>query len=303
MRLSEWVAAIEARRIPRRWLLLISFGVAAIGVLAAMLRIPAGHRDTLVPRTATVKKGSLESRVSLSGIVSPRRRTSVTAPYNGYVRKIFVKIGDSVTEGAPLVSITQSLRAGEAGYPLRAPFSGTVVQLEKSEGEFAKENDAKDLILRIDDLSQLLVVAHASELDRVRMHPGQTAEIRASAIPDRVYRGVVRSLSLSAMDPESSARLEVRFSTRIEVLDPDSRLQPGMSAIVDIVTARKDHVLVLGHEFIRRKNGQATVTLADGRVRPVELGFESDDLAEVVSGVGEGEVVRQVDYMQSQGEG
>ena len=51
--------------------------------------------------------------------------------------KIYVKFGQHVKEGDPIVSLEQSLHSQhEEIYPLRAPFEGDVVQILHNEGEY-----------------------------------------------------------------------------------------------------------------------------------------------------------------------
>src|SRR4051794_29170910 len=66
-----------------------------------------------VARLGTVKRADLLRQVTVAGTVVPARRTVFTPPYNSYVRKLYVKLGDPVKAGDPIVSLAQSLR-GEA---------------------------------------------------------------------------------------------------------------------------------------------------------------------------------------------
>ena len=109
--------------------------------------------------TTTVKRQDLIQRVTIAGNIEPKRKTIVTAPFNGYVKKLYVRVGDKVKTGDPLVSVTQSLQSTDPVFPLRAPFAGTVVQVEKEEGEYVPKDSTTDYILRVDSLDELLVEA------------------------------------------------------------------------------------------------------------------------------------------------
>src|SRR5438309_1165925 len=91
-------------------------------------------------RTSPVKRIDLVQQVTVSGTIIPNRRTMFTPPYNGYVKKIFVDLGSEVKAGSPVVSLSQSLRGEDDAKPLRAPFSGTVVQVLKTEGEYVEQS-------------------------------------------------------------------------------------------------------------------------------------------------------------------
>mgnify|MGYP000863163838 CR=1 FL=1 len=247
----------------------------------------------------TVIKQDIMQRVTIAGTVTPLKKTIVTAPYNGYVKKLFVKIGDKVKQGDPIVSVVQSLQASDSSFPLRSPLSGVVVQIEKSEGEYVKEGDPKEFILRIDDTSKLYVVANAPEIDRVKVKAGQDAIINASAILSRKYKGVIRDLSLAAREKDQWSRSQVvEFPIRIEITDSDETIKSGMSVVIDVITAKKENVLTLRHEFIRRENEKHFVVLASGKRKDIQVGIQNEEGFEIVSGLREGERIKQIDFSE-----
>jgi multidrug efflux pump subunit AcrA (membrane-fusion protein) len=145
--------------------------------------------------SATVVRQDVIQRVTISGNIVPFRKTVITGPYKGYIRKMYVKIGDKVKVGDPIASVSTSLTVNDPAFPLRAPFAGVVVAVDKAEGEFVKESDPTDFIARIDDLSKFYIEAVAPEIERVKIKLGQEAIVRASAILDRTYKAVVREIS------------------------------------------------------------------------------------------------------------
>ncbi len=245
----------------------------------------------------TVIRQDIMQRVTIAGSVTPLKKTIITAPYNGYVKKLFVKVGDKVKQGDPIVSVVQSLQAGDNSFPLRSPLTGTVVQVEKSEGEFVKEGDPKEFILRIDDASKLYVMANAPEIDRVKVKAGQDAVIKASAILSRKYKGVIRELSLAAREKDQWSRSQVvEFPIRIEITDGDEMIKAGMSVVIDVITSKKENVLTLRHEFIRRDNEKYFVVSSSGKRKDIQVGIQNEEGFEIVSGLEEGEKIKQIDF-------
>ncbi len=221
------------------------------------------------------------------------------APYDGYIKKIFVKLGQKVQAGEPLVSVTQSLQSTEDVFPIRAPFSGVVTQVNKSEGQFTKQSDSKEFILRMDDLSKMFVNANAPELDIVKIQSGFATIIKVSAILARNYQGVVRDIFQAALSKESwGSRSQVEYLVKIEITDADPQLKPGMTAVVDIITNNKDDVLTLGHEFIQKENDQHFVLLKDGKRQDIKLGLQNESVFEILEGLTEGQEVQQVDFLK-----
>lgn len=280
------------------------FWIVLCGLLIA-LGIYLAKKITTKSETKPVVLGQvirkdLVQRITFAGVIASRRRTIITAPYSGYIKILYVKIGDRVKKGDPLVSITASLDSFEPVHPLRAPFSGVVTLVRKSEGEFAKENDAQDYVLRIDDISRFFVEAKVPEIDRLKVAIGQEAVIKASAISDIPFHGIVRRLSLAPEEKAQgfsfSGKTQVEYQVYIEITDSDTRIKPGMSAIIDVIAASAKQVLTIGHEFVHEDEGQSYVLLKDGTKREIKIGLRNDEIVEIVDGLNEGEEVRQVEF-------
>jgi multidrug efflux pump subunit AcrA (membrane-fusion protein) len=249
-------------------------------------------------QTFKVQKGELLQRVTIAGVIEALKTTVVTAPYDGYVQKIFVKIGDTVKEGDPLVSITQSLQATESVYPIRAPFGGTIVQVLKTEGQFVKQGDTKDFLIRLDDISKLYVNASVPEIDIVKIKKGQEAIVKASPILDRSYKGTVKDISLAATLQESyNNRSQAEYLVKLEILDIDEQLKPGMSTVLDIIPAKKSDILTVPHEYIDKQGEKYFVTSKDGAQKEIIVGMQNESIVEVVSGLKEGDEITQVDFI------
>ena len=268
--------------------------IIAISILKS--EILSSHQDV---RIGKVVQETLIQRVTIAGSVESNLNTVVTAPYDGYVKKIYVKLGEQIRSGDPMVSVAQSLQAVENVFPIRAPFSGTVTQIMKSEGQFVKQSDSKEFILRIDDLSKMYINANAPEIDVVKIQLGLETVIKISAVLSRNYKGIVREISLAATPKEQwGSRSQVDYLIKIEILDADFKLKPGMTAVVDIITSKKDNVLTLGHEFIQKENDNYFVILKDGSRRNIKVGLQNETAFEITDGLSESQDVQQVDFLK-----
>jgi len=279
------------------------FAFLLLAVLAFIyLRNRADTSAAWLESTSPVVRQNLIQRVTIAGTVQPFRKSFITAAYKGYVRKIFVQLGQEVKMGDAIASVGTSLTASEQVFPLRSPISGKIVQLPKAEGEFVKEADPTDFIVRIDDLTKLLVTANVPEMERVKIRIGQEAVVKASAILDRTYKAVVREATLAANENDKWQRSTVvEYPVRLELTDFDEKLRPGMSVLIDIVANKKDNVLTLRHEFIAQEKEQSFVTLANGERRDIHLGLQNDEMSEILDGVHEGDLVRKVDFSKMAG--
>ncbi|CAN5564656.1 hypothetical protein BH10BDE1_BH10BDE1_29380 [soil metagenome] len=250
-------------------------------------------------RLGKVQREDLVQRVTVAGTTEPIRTTIVAAPYDGYIKKIYVKLGQKIRAGDPIVSITQSIQSSESVFPIRAPFDGVVTQVLKNEGQFVKSGDAKEFIARLDDLSKMFINANSPEIDVLKIKTGYEAVIKVSAVLAKKYKGVVREISQAATLKEQwGSRTQVEYLVKIEVTDADENLKPGMTAVVDILTNKKAAVLTLAHEFIQKDGEDYFVMMKDGSKRPIKVGLQNESSFEITEGLKEGDEVVQIDFLK-----
>lgn len=246
-----------------------------------------------------ITKQDLIQQITVAGNVTPFRKTVISPPYNAYVKKIYVKIGDVIKAGDPIISLTQSLRElGEPAFPLRAPFPGVVVQTPKSEGEYVEMNKDGNLLVRIDDMSKLFVKAEIPESDIKQIKKDQPVIVRVNGIPDRQYQGLIRTIALAAKEKPgwNPTGDRVAYDVELEITDKDQRVLPGMSAIVDIIIQKKEKVLAVPLECVRKEGEKYSVILDNGSATEIKVGMQNDRFFEVVSGLKENDKVKTIDF-------
>lgn len=250
--------------------------------------------------TIRVQRGDLTQMVTIAGNIVPEAKLIVTAPFSGYVKRLFVKVGDQVKQGDPLVTLTPSLGSTDPTHPLRSSFSGTVVQVLKDQGEYVKQDDDKDYIMRIDDLHRLYVISEVPEVDSVKIKNGQSVVIKATAILGKSYKGRVEELDL-ASNPQTggASSSKVSYNAKISISNFDVDLKPGMSVIIDIVTEKKSQVLLLPHEFVFKEGHQYFALSPAGNRIPIQVGLQNESDFEITNGLSEGESVRQINFLNA----
>jgi len=249
-----------------------------------------------------VKRGDITLKVTIAGGITPKRHAVITPPYLGYVQKVFVKIGDRVRQGDPLVSIAQTISSSEEQvFPLRSPLSGLVVQVWRKEGEYVTPNgtpgNADPTLVRIDDVSRLNIDANVPEVEIGKLKVGLPVVIRAVAVPQRHYSGQIIEIAQAAKEQDRWERARVEFAIKVDVLDKDDQLKSGMSAVLDIIVREAKNVLLLPHEYVQKTGEHYFVTTADGQQRPVAIGLTNEEAFEIKDGVKEGDLVRPVDFL------
>jgi HlyD family secretion protein len=186
---------------------------------------------------------------------------------------------------------------------IRSPISGTVVQVNVEEGEtviVGTMNNVGTVIMVVADMSNMQANIEVDETDVVELEPGLAAEVQVDALPDTTLTGRVTKVGyMPVQDLMSGVEGEgTDFEVEVTIDSTVSELRPGMTASVDIVTARLDSVLVIPIQAMGRREfegeEQETVfVVEDGkaRLRPVKTGTSSDTEIEVVGGLEQGEQV------------
>lgn len=277
----------------------IAVAVFAAVVVISIVLVVRRTANEPSDRVGKVVREDLVQRVTVAGTTEPIRTTIVAAPYDGYIKKIYVKLGQRVQAGDPIVSITQSIQSSESVFPIRAPFDGIVTQVLKNEGQFVKSSDNKEFIARLDDLSKMFIHANAPEIDVLKIRSGFEAVIKASAVLSKTYKGIVREISQAATVKEQwGSRSQVEYLIKIEVMDADENLKPGMTAVVDVLTNKKASVLTLQHEFIQKEGEDFFVVMKDSAKRAIKVGLQNEISFEITEGLNEGEEVLQIDFLK-----
>jgi HlyD family secretion protein len=121
---------------------------------------------------------------------------------------------------------------------IAAPFSGLITEaISKPNDQVAPGSPA----FRMDDLSHLWVDVGISEIDINLVEPGQPVILTFDAILAKEYQGRVVEVS-----PVGLSNLGiVDFKVRVELLNPDQDVRPGMTAAVEILDNQIDEALLM----------------------------------------------------------
>jgi cobalt-zinc-cadmium efflux system membrane fusion protein len=187
----------------------------------------------------------------------------------------------------------KSLKWGETDhpasiFPLIAPFTGTVVEQHIVLGEFIKPEDKPYTIA---DLSHLWIQLDIYEKDLRWVEVGKTVDIKVNAYPDENFEGKITYVS-DILDESTRAT-----KARVEILNMDGKLKPGMfaTAIISIPSSDNEEVIVVPGTAIQQIEGKSAVFVQEGEdsfeMRGVSLGQHSGDYVQVLKGLSPGDVV------------
>lgn len=173
---------------------------------------------------------------------------------------------------------------------LYAPFYGTVIQVNHREGELSSVATPTITIANFDTLYFETEVPE-DELSQVA--PDQEVLITFDTYPDSQLSGLVSRIHpqvTTNSNQERVIKVEVVF-----VISPKIPLTIDLAGDADFIIEKRESVLVIPQSALDFANGEAFVYKIgpENRVEKVvvEIGLETDDWAEVITGLEEGEEV------------
>lgn len=204
-----------------------------------------------------------------------------------------------------------------------APISGIVTQLNNEKGErvVGTAQMAGTEIMRISNMSVMEAQVNINENDIVRIHRGDSADIKVDAYPEKIFKGLVTEIAHSAKfnattnmnDQVTNYTVKVRIlpSSYADLISKKSPqpFYPGMTASVDIKTLTKPNALSIpisalttrnpfGAESAKPENNDATfstyvftVNQNQAKAIKVKVGIQNIDYYEVLEGLKENDVV------------
>ncbi|HIV42743.1 MAG TPA: HlyD family efflux transporter periplasmic adaptor subunit [Candidatus Faecalibacterium avium] len=187
-------------------------------------------------------------------------------------------------------------------YTITAPISGTIIQKNVQAGETVggDSTTAATAMCIIHDLSYLEMTLNVDELQILSMQVGQNVQIKADAIPDQTFNGVVTNVSSAGTTTSGTTTYPVTIW-----IDDYGQLLPGMNATAEIVVDSVQDALSIPNAAVIRgsyvlvtadspsaANAVTDMTAPEGYVYVrVRTGISDDDYIQVLEGLEEGDTV------------
>jgi HlyD family secretion protein len=149
--------------------------------------------------------------------------------------------------------------------------------------------------LQVVDPSKMEVRVELNQVDLLKVHPGQKAEMRLDAYPGMMLPAVLDELSPLGHTGQFTEMVR-SFTARFLVQGNDPRLLPDLSAAMDLDLGTESNVLVVPYQSIGTESGHSFVWLKSSsgfEKRTVKIGRRNDLNAVVESGLAEGDVIRR----------
>ena len=185
------------------------------------------------------------------------------------------------------------LRVEKAKYELsladlRAPKSGTIIEINGNAGESikAESTSSENCFIKILSDANFTTEVFVEEIDIAKIKIGQKAKITLDAIPDADLIGKVNYIASTATTDNNGI---VTYLVRIDISDIKNQpVREGMTTFVDFIIEEKNDVLIvpnsaiIKNKFLLRENGEKI---------PVEIGFSDGEFTEIKSGLKIGEKI------------
>ena len=187
---------------------------------------------------------------------------------------------------------------------LKAPFAGIAILYKAfRDGQKRKPRVGDTVlmnqpILYFPDITKFIVRTQVREVDLYKIKVGQQATVRIDAYPALSFTAEVQSIGALAAEDQPGRGGGKYFQLILSLNGKDLRLRPGMTARVLIQAASADNVLLLPVQAVfRDTDGQTFCYLSTSlglRKTAVTIGRDNDLMAEVVSGLEQGDRVSLV---------
>ncbi|MDD5219409.1 MAG: biotin/lipoyl-binding protein [Candidatus Bipolaricaulis sp.] len=305
----------------RTWRIMAGVGLGLVaGAIALVLLLNRFGKDEAAVAVPTfeVQRGDVTNSLVVYGTVQPKQEYTFT--FDGdRVDSLLVSVGERVTEGQALVKLDPSqqelallqaeralaeakaggvraemkekelaLRIAQANYDsatLAAPFAGVVTEINQAAGS----NELWTLLLI--DTSALYLEVEIDQLDAPSVAVGQPATAVIEPLPTKTWD--VEITEIAGMAEELGNSTVVIAKASFPYADP--RVLVGYTVEMEIITSSATNVLIAPLSYLTETpRGWIVTKVVDGQPQPqaVTVGVTSDTVAEITSGLQEGDVLR-----------
>jgi len=186
---------------------------------------------------------------------------------------------------ASLEANLAKVQAQQVQSRLVAPFDGVVGLRQFSLGELVQPGQE---LVSLVSLASLKVDVPIAESDARLLRTGQAVDVTLPALDNLKVNGVVQ-----AVEPRLAAGSRA-LNVRIRLSNGDGRLQPGMTARVNVAVAKAEPALWLPAQAVVARAGRFVVFRVDDDQAVavnVETGVRQNGQVQIVSGLNVGDVV------------
>jgi membrane fusion protein (multidrug efflux system) len=165
-----------------------------------------------------------------------------------------------------------------------APIDGVIAQRMVKQGNLIQLNST---LFRIVDATELDAVLNVPEKELATLSAGLEATMEVDALPGKPFTGRIDRVSPVVDAGSGTFKVTVRFASQ-------GVLKPGMFGRVGVIHSQREDALTIPRTALLEDAGESAVfAVRDNKaVRvPIQLGYVNGELAEIRSGLSEGDSV------------
>jgi RND family efflux transporter MFP subunit len=196
---------------------------------------------------------------------------------------------------AEIISAEGQVQSAQAKFEdtiLRAPADGTITSVDLKLGELS---EAQKPIITLQDVSNLYVEAKINESNIANVKLGQSVTMTFDAFgTSRIFNGTVVHIDPGATTTDGIVNYKIKAS----ILNLDQAIRTGMNADISILTAEKDHALVIPKAAVISRDDKTYVNVItkkdsqEYKEKEIKTGLTGDgNRIEITNGLSDGEEI------------
>jgi len=265
--------------------------IIAVLVIGTVIRLSLNKKqkkaaeETQVIYVEAVRavKGEVSRASEMIGNVLADKTAQVFPETMGRVARIMVREGSYVAKGDQLMAI-KSESVGfefEESY-IMAPIAGAVGKIMTEVGSMAVPQAP---VAQIVDYSQVKVSFNAAETEAGSLKLNKNLMVTVDALPGEKYSGTLAEIS-PVIDP-----LTRTIAAKVVIYNPKGLLKPGMTARIRLSLGDRTGVLRVPVDALMDDHLFVIVSDTLAVSREVKTGLIGDEMAEIISGLNENDLV------------
>jgi HlyD family secretion protein len=263
--------------------------------LASALAKHASYRDHVLP--ALIERGKAEVE---------QAETSLEQTRKGGVYKIAQATASLNEVKSKLENTRKALELANKRLEkttICAPSSGIVILYEAFREGSRRKPRIGDVILQnqpilyLPDVSSMIVKTKVREVDLHKVDIDQACDVFVDAYPEEVYSGTIAFIGSLATEDYQSGYGAKYFQVTVNLADSDSRLRPGMTARINILTEQAENILSLPVHAVFGSDKNRYCYRFTGKTferAEVETGRQNLHFLEITAGLNSGDRVSMV---------
>ncbi|MBI5085778.1 MAG: efflux RND transporter periplasmic adaptor subunit [Acidobacteria bacterium] len=150
-------------------------------------------------------------------------------------------------------------------------------------------------IMKVIDSASMQVEGQINQAETSTFRIGMPANIGLDAFPGARFDGKVYAMGALAVSPGRQQYYIRNIPVRVQIVNPDKRVIPDLSASADVLLGRQENVVTVPAAAVRQADGkdQVEVKTQNGfEKRTVKVGLSNGAQVAILEGLREGETVR-----------